>query len=138
MRLANPRWRDKLVEEEVRCLQDGLPEGLARPGRLTAAFRDGIVAPYADEEGKESLIRNASSLDTSHTMELVDRHGEVRAPTLLVWGVEDPQQPLRDGERLAREIPGARLARVERASHWVPQDAPEEFARVVGDFLGGR
>ena len=137
VRLADPSWKAKPAAEVVRFLEAGLPEGLARPGRLTRAFREGIVAPYADKEGKLSLIRNASALDTSHTMELVDRLGEVRAPTLLAWGEDDPQQPVTDAERLARDIPGARLVRVPRASHWLPQDAPEELAAAVQDFCGG-
>ena len=34
------------------------------------------------------------------------------APTLCLWGVHDPWQTISDGERLAREIPNARLVRV--------------------------
>jgi pimeloyl-ACP methyl ester carboxylesterase len=49
--------------------------------------------------------------------------------------VHDPWQTIRDGERLAREIPNARLVRVENASHWIPHDTPEIFAREVGSFL---
>ncbi|QRK05938.1 alpha/beta hydrolase [Archangium violaceum] len=135
--LANPRWRQKPPEEVVRFLQEGLPEGLSRPERLTAEFREGIVAPYADEEGKLSLIRDASALNTNHTTALVHRHGDITAPTLLLWGEDDPQQPVSDGERLAREIPGATLVRVSRASHWVQQDAPAEFAETVAAFLEG-
>jgi pimeloyl-ACP methyl ester carboxylesterase len=66
---------------------------------------------------------------------LVDRHGEITAPTLCLWGVHDPWQTIGDGERLAREIPNARLVRVENASHWIPHDTPEIFAREVGSFL---
>ena len=35
---------------------------------------------------------------------LVERHGEIDAPTLCLWGVHDPWQTISDGERLAREI----------------------------------
>jgi pimeloyl-ACP methyl ester carboxylesterase len=92
------------------------------------------VAPYVDEEGKISLIRNASALNTNHTMALVDRHGEIAAPTLVLWGRHDPWQTIADGERLAAEIPGATLVPVE-ASHWIPQDAPHEFAGEIAGFL---
>ena len=54
---------------------------------------------------------------------------------LCLWGVHDPWQTIRDGERLSREIPGARLVRVENASHWIPHDTPEIFAKEVGSFL---
>jgi pimeloyl-ACP methyl ester carboxylesterase len=63
------------------------------------------------------------------------RHGEIRSPTLCLWGVHDPWQTIRDGERLSREIPNARLVPVENASHWIPHDTPEIFSEEVRSFL---
>lgn len=134
--LSNPEWRDKPAHEVAEFVAGGLPDGIHNPDRLTSQFREGIVAPYADEEGKISLIRNASALNTNHTMALVDRHGEIAAPTLVLWGRHDPWQTIADGERLAEEIPNAELVRVE-ASHWIPQDSPREFADGIVRFLGG-
>jgi haloalkane dehalogenase len=133
--LGNPNWRSKAPREVADFLASGLPDGLFNRDRLTPAFEAGIVAPYSDEEGKISIIRNASALNTNHTTMLVARHGEIRAPTLCLWGVHDPWQTIRDGERLASEIPNARLARVENASHWIPHDTPEVFAEEVRTFL---
>jgi pimeloyl-ACP methyl ester carboxylesterase len=133
--LGHPLWKHKPVEEIVEYLVSGLSDGLSRPERLTPEFKEGIVAPYANEEGKMSLIRNASALNTNHTMALVDRHQDICVPTLLLWGVDDPWQRITDGERLVQEIPNAKLVRVKNASHWIPQDAPEEFAREIKAFL---
>jgi len=132
--LSDPTWRDKPAGEVAAFVAGGLPAGIHNPGRLSREFRDGIVAPYADEEGKISLIRNASALNTNHTMALVDRHAQITAPTLVLWGVHDPWQKIDDGVRLASEIPYAHLVRVE-ASHWIPQDAPQEFADAILSFL---
>lgn len=132
--LSDPSWRDKPASEVADFIASGLPDGLHHPDRLTPAFREGIVAPYADEEGKISMIRNASALNTNHTMSLVDRHGEIAAPTLVLWGRHDPWQRMQDGERLAAEIPDTKLVPVE-ASHWIPQDAPGEFAGEILRFL---
>jgi haloalkane dehalogenase len=132
--LGNPMWRDKQPAEIAEFVASGLPDGIHHADRLTSAFREGIVAPYSDEQGKISLIRNASALNTNHTMELVDRHRDIAAPTLLLWGVHDPWQRITDGERLRDEIAGARLERVE-ASHWIPWDAPEAFSAAIAGFL---
>lgn len=134
--LGNPNWRSKAPKEVADFVAGGLPDGLHNAGRLTDEFRTGIVAPYSDEEGKISLIRNASALNTNHTTMLMDRHGEIGVPTLVLWGVHDPWQTIADGERLAREIPGAKLVRIENASHWLQQDTPELFARGILDFIG--
>jgi haloalkane dehalogenase len=133
--LGDPQLREKSPDEIVEFVRSGLAPGVSRSDRRTPEFEEGILAPYADEEGKLSLIRNAVSLNTNHTMELVDRHREIRAPTLVLWGVDDPWQPIGDGERLASEIPGARLERLEGASHWLQQDAPDRVAAAVADFL---
>jgi len=133
--LGNPQWRRKPAQEVADFVAGGLADGLHNRASLTAEFRAGIVAPYSDDEGKISLIRNASALNTNHTMALVDRHREIRARTLVLWGIHDPWQTLKDGESLAREIPGAKLVRLDNASHWLQQDAPADFAREVLAFL---
>ncbi|HEY9817411.1 MAG TPA: alpha/beta hydrolase [Candidatus Obscuribacterales bacterium] len=133
--LGHPMWKHKSNQAIVDYLVSGLADGISRPERLTPEFQAGIVAPYADDEGKVSLIRNASALNTNHTMALVDRHSMIAAPTLLLWGVDDPWQRIEDGERLAQEIPNATLVRVNQASHWIPQDAPEEFVQGIHNFL---
>ena len=133
--LGNPNWRSKTPEEVAAFLASGFPDGIYNKDRLTPEFTTGIVAPYSDEEGKISILRNASALNTNHTTMLVERHGEITAPTLCLWGVHDPWQTIRDGERLAKEIPNARLVRVENASHWIPYDTPEIFATEVINFL---
>ncbi len=136
IRLGDPEWRERPAAEVAEFVASGLRNGLHNPARLTEEFKRGIVAPYSDEEGKISLIRNASALNTNHTMALVDRHKDIAAPTLVLWGVHDPWQTLADGERLAREIPGAQLRTLDNASHWLQQDAPDDFAREVLAFIG--
>ena len=59
--LGNPNWRSKSPKEVADFLASGLPDGIYNKDRLTPEFRAGIVAPYSDEEGKISIIRNASS-----------------------------------------------------------------------------
>lgn len=133
--LGNPQLRAKSPAEIAEFVASGLPDGLYNAERLTPAFRKNIVAPYSDEDGKISLIRNASALNTNHTTMLVERHGEIVAPTLVLWGVHDPWQTIADGVRLADEIPNASLVRLENASHWLQQDAPADFAEAIIAFM---
>ena len=107
LNLGNPVWKSKSIAEIVGFLESGLPDGLYNKDRLTIEFKRNITAPYNTEEGKISLIRNASSLNTNHTTMLVDRHSEINLPTLILWGVHDPWQTIEDGEKLAQEIPNA-------------------------------
>ncbi|MBE7383638.1 MAG: alpha/beta fold hydrolase [Leptolyngbya sp. SIO1E4] len=129
------RWKPRPVAELVAVLEESIAAGLSNPSRLTPEFRAGIIAPWASEAGKLSLLRNASALNANQTMALVDRHGDISAQTLVLWGMDDPWQKAEDGQRLAQEIPGAVFHAIEGASHWVQQDAPEQFAEALLEFL---
>lgn len=129
------RWKPRPVADLVAALEESLSAGLANPDRLTPTFREGIIAPWADEEGKLSLIRNASALNANQTMALVDRHHTITAPTMVLWGLQDPWQRAEDGRQLAREIPGAVLKELQGVSHWLQQDDPELFTAAVLEFL---
>lgn len=129
------RWKSRPVADLIEALEESLATGLSNRNRLTPEFREGIIAPWAGEEGKLSLLRNASALNANQTMALVDRHGSICAPTMILWAMDDPWQKPEDGERLAREIPGAVFRRIDGASHWVQQDAPEEFTTALLEFL---
>ena len=48
------------------------------------------------------------------------RLSQIRAPTLVLHGTEDPLFPLGHGEALAREIAGATLVKLEGVGHEFP------------------
>ncbi|MGD1928319.1 MAG: alpha/beta fold hydrolase [Leptolyngbyaceae cyanobacterium] len=129
------RWQARSVADLVAALEASLADGLSNPSQLTPEFREGIIAPWASTEGKLSLLRNAAALNANQTMALVDRHGNIVAPTLILWAMDDPWQKSEDGQQLASEIPGANFQAIKGASHWVQQDAPEEFSEALLTFF---
>ena len=133
--LGNPEWKQKSVDELAEFLLEGYEMGLSNPEQLTETFKQGIRAPYLTEEGKISLIRNASSLNTNHTTSLVSRHKDIKAQTLLLWGIDDPWQTIADGEQLHSEIPNSTLIRLKKTSHWLQQDSPELYVKNILQFL---
>ncbi|MCY1073010.1 alpha/beta fold hydrolase [Archangium lansingense] len=108
------------------------PFATAPPGGLV----DGLLAPYGTEVGKTSLVRNAVALDTNQTQELVPRLPHMAVPTRVVWGVDDDILPVKWGERLAWEIPGAKLVRVEHAKHFLMWDQPHAVMTALYELLG--
>jgi 3-oxoadipate enol-lactonase len=67
--------------------------------------------------------------------DLGQKLGEVRAPTLVLVGEEDQPDMHAIAERLAREIPGARLQRIEATAHVPSLERPREFDELVLPFL---
>lgn len=60
----------------------------------------------------------------------------IRQPTLLLWGENDLEIPLADGERLHAEIPGSRLMVFLNCGHLPHEEYPEAFTKLVSDFCG--
>jgi len=61
--------------------------------------------------------------------------GRISLPTLVVWGTRDCIVPREHGVVMAREIPAARLELMEGAGHMPFYERPQEFSRIVLDFL---
>ena len=58
----------------------------------------------------------------------------IHQPTLLLWGENDREIPLADGERLHEQIPGSRLIVFVNCGHVPQEEYPEEFTKIVADF----
>jgi pimeloyl-ACP methyl ester carboxylesterase len=109
--------------------------GTAQARPLDRATEDALVAPWLGAEGKPAFYRQIAQGDERDTDVVEGRLGEVAAPTLVVWGSEDPWLAVSQGRELARRIPAARLEVVAGAGHLVPLDAPDELARLIDAHL---
>lgn len=66
---------------------------------------------------------------------VLERLGEIRAPTLVVVGADDASRPPHEAERIARAIPGARLEVIPQAGHIVNLERPEVVTPLLASFL---
>ncbi|MDT4947183.1 MAG: hypothetical protein QOH14_3916 [Pseudonocardiales bacterium] len=62
--------------------------------------------------------------------------GQVKAPTLIMWGKLDRWIPLSDAYGFQRGIPGAKLRIYPTAGHVPMEELPDETARDADTFLG--
>jgi pimeloyl-ACP methyl ester carboxylesterase len=67
--------------------------------------------------------------------DLSERLGEVAAPTLLVHGDRDRVVPVEWARRAHERLPDSELRVLRGCGHWPPRECPDEFNRVVTDFL---
>ena len=63
------------------------------------------------------------------------RIGEIRHPTLILWGEEDRVFPLPIGEDLQRTIKGSALVRIPNAGHIPQWERPDLANRAMIEFL---
>jgi len=59
----------------------------------------------------------------------------VLAPTLVIWGEQDPYLSLNLLDRLGQWVPDLRIQRIPDASHWVQNDVPDQVNRLLIEFL---
>jgi 3-oxoadipate enol-lactonase len=67
--------------------------------------------------------------------DLRSRLGEVRAPTLVIAGADDPAAPPDQAELIQDSIPDARLVVIEQAAHLANVEQPEKITQAVLDHL---
>jgi len=62
-------------------------------------------------------------------------HRTIRAPTLILWGKEDKLVPAAQGERLAKDVAGARLVVLDAVGHSPHLEAPGLVLERLLPFL---
>ena len=55
---------------------------------------------------------------------------------LIVWGENEKRPTWEEGRRLNREIEESTLVLIKECGHMVPEEKPEELARMILEFLG--
>jgi 3-oxoadipate enol-lactonase len=120
---------DGATELNLRMWVDGPHR---EPGQVDAAVRERVG----------QMQHHAFTIPTPPGFELqplsppaIERLATVGAPTLVVVGDYDIADKLAMADRLAAEIPRARLAVIHSAAHMVSMERPGEFNRIVLDFL---
>jgi pimeloyl-ACP methyl ester carboxylesterase len=73
-------------------------------------------------------------ISNRYTLEAAERLRDFDRPALLAWAPEDRFFKFRFAERLATDIPNARLERVEDSYTFVPEDQPQRLADLIRDF----
>jgi len=99
------------------------------------ALDPGARAEFYEEYRRLSPIGYANSLRALLQMDYItDRLPEIRVPTLLVCGDQDPsRQPMRVMEQKVKD---ARVVLLSPAGHFANRDQPDAFNDAVLRFLG--
>jgi 3-oxoadipate enol-lactonase len=103
------------------------PEFLRREPTLALGYRDMLAGcSVKGYTGCCTALRDA---------DLTQQISAIRAPALVIVGAHDSATPPSDGERLAKQIAGARLTTLP-AAHLANVECADAFNRAVLDFLG--
>lgn len=157
-----PELVDRMILLDAYCYPDGLP-AIAKPVRmpvipewftgivsleaaaryllpLTDEMDPGDVEEYAREVGAEgrsmTIIKTLRSMLSDNLSEWEARLRSTYTSALVLWGGRDRTLPVDLGRRLARDLPQARLAIIEKAGHMPNQETPKEVLQHIDRELG--
>lgn len=121
-----------LVELSLRTWVDG-------PYRPPTAVDPRLRERVADmlRKSYDTLLASKDSLSNERPLEpaAAARLGSIDVPTLVIVGDKDVADVILIAERVASEIPNARLEVVPDTAHLPTMERPEETTRLIEDFL---
>ena len=121
--------RDEVAWANVRTWLDGPVRGGEAPPTLRQAVFD-MYRPALELQAVEGAV-DGEALEPASG----GRLAEVSAKTLVIVGELDQPDMMKIGELQAREIPDAHLVTMPGVAHLPPMEAPDEFVRIVTEFL---
>jgi pimeloyl-ACP methyl ester carboxylesterase len=125
---------------------------LAAPFRIPALAR-AAFRPFARTEIPAELIRSwmepglndpgvrrdlkkvTIGMNKRYTLEAAERLRTQELPILLAWAPRDRFFPLKYAERLAGEVPNAKIVEIPDAATFVPLDQPRRVADEIAAFV---
>jgi pimeloyl-ACP methyl ester carboxylesterase len=91
----------------------------------------------ADRSVRRDARAVIRGMDTRHTNEAAEELRTAGVPLLIAWGRDDRAFTRANAERLAREVPGARLELVDGAKAFVGWDQPDRLAELIDEHVSG-
>jgi pimeloyl-ACP methyl ester carboxylesterase len=137
-------WAGSLpAEVAAQRLQQGLVLANLSPEEFVGAllptmFCEGTPAESVDQFGASMLAFHPvgfRAMARASAEDLRDVLPQIRVPTLLVYGDKDVRAPLTVAESLHAALSGSTLVVLPDTGHVCNIEAPEEFNRVVRNFL---
>ncbi|HSE30911.1 MAG TPA: alpha/beta fold hydrolase [Pyrinomonadaceae bacterium] len=105
------------------------PETVSKRPDIVKRVRDMMI--HTSPEGAAAALRGMAEREDQ-----TERLSQIKVPTLIVVGKEDPITPVADSERMHERISGSELVVIENASHVSNIEQPETFNGALQAFLG--
>lgn len=99
------------------------------------ASKELVDEVYETINDRNKAIRVVATAKSAVRHNLSDKLHQVKAPTLLVWGKQDQITPAFVGEKFEELIENSKLVFIDKCGHAPMMERPEEFNRLLEDFL---
>jgi pimeloyl-ACP methyl ester carboxylesterase len=136
-RLADPGWDHRIQEIDLAAgLERSLRKGITTPDGAAATELAALyAAPFEGSAGRAAYLRAARALRTDDLLSEMPAVEALTIPVRLLWGENDPFQPVGYGERLAAALADATLTVVPDGRHFLPEDRPQAVVSATLELL---
>ena len=114
-----------------RAIEDSVLSVYGDPSRVTAALVDRYYELALREGNRVALMRRMDQLAPGP----VERLGEIKAPTLILWGERDRLIPVQWGRAFEQGIPGSQLVVFPKLGHVPQEEDPAATLAALRDWL---
>jgi len=104
------------------------------PPELVASWMEPCLH---DRDVKRDVKKVTIGMNKRYTLEAAQKLRGSDLPLLLLWTPEDRVFPIKYAERLAGEVPNAKLVRIQDAATFLPFDQPQRVAEEIAAFVTG-
>lgn len=94
-----------------------------------------LAAPWLSDDGAASFYEQFAQADEAYTAEIEPDFGNLRCPTRVLWGADDPWIPLDRGRALNAAIGQAELITLDGLGHLPQLEAPQRVLDAARPFL---
>ena len=105
------------------------------PDAVTEEQVRGYAEPLRDPGTRHALLETATAILPPDLDRWTARYPELDLPTLLLWGDGDRVVPRSVADRLADDLPDARLVVLPACGHIPPEERPRESRAALEAFL---
>lgn len=143
LELVRSERGEKFVLEKNGYLEPALLGTTFHQGNLTKTVLEAYRAPYPTPMSRLALLCWSRDIPVSEQdpswqeMKQIELklYQFIGTPTLLVWGMRDPVLPPSVLRMWQRIYPRATTHEIDDASHFLQEDAPEQVAMLIEEFL---
>ena len=131
IKLIGALYRDPTIENLKRMMNVFVYDTSNLTDALFQARLDNMLAR---RDHLENFVKSAEA-NPKQFPDVGHRLGEIKAPSLIIWGRDDRFVPLDTGLRLVAGLQNADLHVFSRCGHWAQWEHAEKFNRMVLEFL---
>jgi pimeloyl-ACP methyl ester carboxylesterase len=136
--LSTPGQREQLTS--AAGIEAALRLGLADDDALTIEALAGHLAPYHDDDDRLALAHAGIGLEIAGFAEIARRLPSLAMPVTAIYGEQDRILPdvAETMARVQADVPQATLTALPGCGHFLQEEAPDELAELLSDFLDAR